>query len=492
MKKINQNRFELSKIRLNKLRNLQTAGIKCRPDADFYLQQVYETLPPPCCEPCDLYEKNIDYCNQCNQCDHCSTPNTHNSNCSDHNDQPVCQPHPHHQPIVLNVTPAPCGNQTSTSTCNIPINRPVDNITIPVTVNVTTNCDQSDNNGPTDPVNQITDRLYFELYDKIYSGIYQNILQNYILQPVITLPPAAPTPAPPTAPPNSTASILANAYANRLKPCFDHDTSSFFDEMSPDRESHEPIIYDGTTYNYSFCMDKCYGLYNQIHPIHLKKVSFDHIKKHFTPEDFYFVDFFDASVRPFEIMNAKNLKTNKSIKITQESDIYISVYREAAGYDNSIGYYFYKKDMDLPNVKKTILFPTIKNIVGHQHYLGRVSDVEFGMFLVPDGNLKYNFEGDLTNPKPKYIHYTHYEFNDDVIAPDEYKFRHLFIEEPKNRTCTCSGHIRHYIITFEDLSEAFVDMAGNLLPEAVISFDNVVFIITVMQLDGLPNTSVLF
>jgi len=114
------------------------------------------------------------------------------------------------------------------------------------------------------------------------------------------------------------------------------------------------------------------------------------------------------------------------------------------------------------------------------------------MFIVANGNLKSYTDMDFVKYDEASTYTCNYLTNQISNTPDQFKYRHLFIEEnSEESTCKCSPNIKNYCIMFEDLNFPFVDMDGNVIINASVSFANASFIISVVQINNLKNTSTL-
>lgn len=193
----------------------------------------------------------------------------------------------------------------------------------------------------------------------------------------------------------------------------------------------------------------------------------------------------------FECINNHLSTVNKKlIQITDRSTVYLTILKEAAGYDNCLG--FYNLDINSSNtinsiedIDKVILFPSIKRLNCHQIKLGCFKDKKLGFFIVSDGN---NCDPPKFVDPNRKIFLTNYELNNidegDVESPYN-KVRHIYVEQ----TIQTSPYVKHYILLFEDLPFSLYTNDGTY--NSVLGFNNVQLIITVIQNDQQTITATL-
>jgi len=240
---------------------------------------------------------------------------------------------------------------------------------------------------------------------------------------------------------------------------------------------------DGYYHRYLLNVNTDFSKKNVVKKSKITEVKLAHLRRHFTDEDFFFCNYLDGTNRLSQIMGYQRLTHHKKLFIQEESCVYFTVYREAAGFDNSIGFYPHDPDNipNIPKMKKTMIFPTIKNMQGQMVSLGKFSNTYLGFVLVADGNLGYVDGSDMVKYQPEYTYLTDYEFN-HIETPDDHKYRHLYIES--NPDPCCPKNVKHYFIIFEDLNNPIIDLNGDLIVDANVSFANATFLISIVQKNG--------
>lgn len=158
----------------------------------------------------------------------------------------------------------------------------------------------------------------------------------------------------------------------------------------------------------------------------------------------------------------------KNFYVGNNTSVYLTILKEAAGYDNSIGFYVDDNGQG-DNIKKIIIAPTIKGINGCQIKLGTFCNTHIGFFIVSNGN-----SDNLVN-KDKKIFYTNYELNDIETDGNEInKIRHIVIREKHS----CSPNVTNYLLFFEDLDKKLYEN-GQL--NSLLGFNNVQLVLTFVK-----------
>jgi hypothetical protein len=257
------------------------------------------------------------------------------------------------------------------------------------------------------------------------------------------------------------------------------------------------IYYHGTIYDYIVDGLTNYSQYYDANNIMKKSVmnpvNYTHMMKHFNYETVSFCNYID-SLKNQEIIAKTSKYNNKQLlSICDESTIYCSIFREAAGFDNSFGFYESKQidwhNLSVSNPKtitKRVIYPSIKDLSGFGHYIGTFKNTKLGFCIMSDGNNKQIINNDLVRNFPEYNYYTNYEFN-EINTLDKYKYRHKYIEQ--ETLCKCHKNVKNYIIMFEDLSNPLYNYDGELIENPNLSFCNAILVITVIQNNNKDNTS---
>jgi hypothetical protein len=276
-------------------------------------------------------------------------------------------------------------------------------------------------------------------------------------------------------------------------------------EMVPYNDSPLPLTH-GNVFYYTYPFND-YGTDNKLSINIITYVTFEHVKHHFHKSVLQLCEVYDYENRVKQILSNPYLKNSHGIALSKKSTVYLSIFKEAAGFDNSFGYYLFDDSnlitdpnnsqqtiLNLSSIQQVVVYPCIKRMANRVARIGTFepshnsTNFGIGFFICADGNNKQLVNGDLVRNFPEYNYYTHYEIN-QIDSPPQYRFRHKFIEQ--STSCLCYQNVKNYFIMFEDLSMPVYSNSGAIIDDSQLSFNNAILVVSVVEHEGSYNSSLL-